>query len=71
MPTNKVRLTLELTLALNDELQAIADAEGITKSEVFRRAFMLYTASKAEVAAGHKIPVTDKDGILLKEFIGI
>lgn len=49
---SKVRMHLELSREVDDELEAIARSEGTTKSEIMRRAFSVMKAFKEQVKRG-------------------
>ena len=53
----KVRYTIDLTEELNNEIEEIAQTEGIPKSEVFRRAIALLKVAQRATRQGEHVGV--------------
>jgi predicted transcriptional regulator len=49
------RLEVRLSDQVNQRLQALADAEGLTKTDIFRRALALYMLVKKQEEAGARL----------------
>ena len=62
-----VRATIGLEVRLSDQgnlcLQALADAEGLTKTDVFRRALALYMLAKKQEQAGARLQFARGDQV--------
>lgn len=68
---SKARLTLELSGMLNRKLEAIADEEGITKTDVLRKAIAFFDVAHQAAKNGKKVGVVGDDERLEKEFVGL
>lgn len=65
-----VRLNVVLSDDLNDELERVA-ADGITKSEVFRKALLLYVTARDGKKRGLKLGLASDSSKLETEIIGL
>ena len=65
----KVRYTIDLTEQLNEEVEEIAQAAGIPKSEVFRRAIALLKVAQNATRQGERIGIGRDPESLKTEFI--
>lgn len=65
----KVRYTIDLTEQLNEEVEKIAQAAGIPKSEVFRRAIALLKVAQNATRQGERIGIGRDPESLKTEFI--
>lgn len=69
---NKVKLSLEIPIELNEQLEGIATELGSTKSDVLRRSLALINAAHEARREGMIVGVLNKENHKLeKEFIGI
>ena len=55
MFNRKVRYTMDLTPEMNDLVTWMAVDSGVTKSEIFRRAFALYNVARKAARASKRI----------------
>lgn len=69
----RVRLTLDLSKRLNNEVERLAQANGTSKADVLRFAVEFLAAATAAKADGMHVGAwTNKDGIRSeREFIGL
>ncbi len=65
-----VRLNVVLSDDLNDELERVA-TDGITKSEVFRKALLLYVTARDGKKRGLKLGLASDSSKLETEIIGL
>lgn len=66
-----VRLNVALSNNLNQEIDALAEKTETNKSDILRKALMLYLAAHEGKERGLKLGMADKDQKLETEFIGI
>ncbi len=57
------RFEVRLTDQINDRLEALAEAEGLTKTDVFRRALALYLLAKKQEQAGARLQFAHGDQV--------
>lgn len=57
------RLEVRITDQLNDHLEALAASEGMSKTDVFRRALALYMLAKKQEKAGAKLQFVQGDQV--------
>lgn len=55
------RLELRIPEQLDNRLEALAEAEGLSKTDLFRRALALYMLTKERQQAGAKLQFTQGD----------
>lgn len=55
----KTRFTVDLTQDLNQILDELAEENGISKGEVFKRALGLYKYTSDSIKSGKKVGVAD------------
>ena len=68
----KVRLNMVLSAELRAFLEALAEEEGVTKTEIFRRALSVLKAYKQQIKIGRKhIGFTSDPSKLEAELVGI
>jgi metal-responsive CopG/Arc/MetJ family transcriptional regulator len=67
----KLRVNLQMSNELFQELEAMADESATTKSEIVRRAFSLLKAARQSVKKGHHIGTAKDANKLDQEFIGL
>lgn len=66
-----VRLNVNITNALNERLDQLAEQSGTTKSELLRKAIVLMDLAVTERSQGHKIGILDDKQHVLREIIGV
>lgn len=66
-----VRLNVNITEELNGALDFLAANDGITKSELLRKAIALFDVAVTEHRMGHKLAITDSEHHVLREIIGV
>jgi predicted transcriptional regulator len=66
-----VRLNLVISPELNDRLEQLAEAGHTTKSEVVRKAFVLFDVVAEAKAEKKRIGILDEHKNLLTEIVGI
>ena len=57
------RLEVRLSDQVNKRLEALADAEGLTKTDIFRRALALYMRAKQQEGAGARLQFAHGDQV--------
>jgi predicted transcriptional regulator len=57
------RLEVRLSEQVNQRLEALAAAEGLTKTDVFRRALALYMLAKQQEGAGARLQFAHGDQV--------
>lgn len=57
------RLEVRLSDQVNERLEALAAAEGLTKTDVFRRALALYMLAKKQELAGARLQFARGDQV--------
>jgi predicted transcriptional regulator len=57
------RLEVRLSDQVNQRLEALAAAEGLTKTDVFRRALTLYMLAKKQEEAGARLQFAHGDQV--------
>ena len=57
------RLEVRLSDQVNKRLEAHADAEGLTKTDIFRRALALYMLAKQQEGAGARLQFAHGDQV--------
>ncbi|MBD1919736.1 DNA-binding protein [Microcoleus sp. FACHB-831] len=67
----KVRLSLDVSLELNQTLEDLAEKIGGTKSEVLRKAIALMEVMVEAKQQGKRVGIADKDQPLATEIVGI
>lgn len=67
----KVRLSLDISVELNDLLEELAEKTGGTKSDVLRRAITLMEVAVEAKRQGKKFGIAEKDQPLATEIIGL
>lgn len=67
----KVRLTVDVSPDLNAALEKIAEANGITKAEAFRRAIILADVTHEAVRKGQHVGIAADSDSLKREFVGL
>ena len=68
---NTVRLNVNITDELNNRLETLAAAGGMTKSDLLRRAIALMEVASEESAKGNRLAITDKKHKVLREIVGL
>ncbi len=59
MPARKIKLTLELSEDVNNTLEALAEENGTTKSDVLRKAIALVMAASIGKKKGRELALID------------
>jgi predicted transcriptional regulator len=67
----KVRLSVQVSDELNEDLDAIAEEIGTTKSDVLRRALVLLKSAHEAKKEGYRIGFSREAGKLDREVIGL
>jgi metal-responsive CopG/Arc/MetJ family transcriptional regulator len=63
MKPDRIRIQLDLTPAMRDEVDQLANATGAaTRAEVVRRAVSVYAALLAELNGGRQVETVGKNG---------
>lgn len=68
--TEKVRVNLQMSRDLYEELERMADESATTKGEIFRRAFSLMKAARQSAKKGYHLGTVKDAEKLDQEFIG-
>lgn len=63
------RLTIDLGLKTDSTLSDLSKSQGISKSEVLRRAVSVFMYLQSQTAQGNSVEVRDKEGRLVKEIV--
>lgn len=69
--TDKIRISLDLPKPLNDQLEAIAARDRLSKSDVLRKALALIVVASNAAHNGKKIGIAGSGQILETEFINL
>ncbi|MEQ6340117.1 MAG: ribbon-helix-helix domain-containing protein [Gammaproteobacteria bacterium] len=69
--SSRVRLSLDVSSKVNDQLEALAEDEGTSKSDIMRKAIALVMVALQAKHKGQKLGTLDKDGHVLSEIIGL
>jgi metal-responsive CopG/Arc/MetJ family transcriptional regulator len=69
--TEKVRVNLQMSQELYDELEGMANESATTKSEIVRRAFSLLKAARQSVKKGYHLGTVKDAEKLDQEFVGL
>ncbi|MDX1252314.1 MAG: ribbon-helix-helix protein, CopG family [Gammaproteobacteria bacterium] len=69
--SNRIRLSLDVSPKVNDQLEALAEEEGTSKSDIMRKAIALVTVAVEAKQKGQKLGILDKDRQVLSEIIGL
>lgn len=69
--SEKVRVSLDLSPILNDQLEQIMAEEGLTKSELLRRAIALLKVATDAKQRGLSLGLLDAQGKLQTTIIGV
>ena len=67
----EVRLSLVLSPQLNARLDELAEKAHATKSDVLRKALILYDVAAEAKEKGERLALIDKDRNVLTEIVGI
>jgi predicted transcriptional regulator len=67
----EIRLSLIVSTELNETLQALADSQHSSKSEVLRKAIALYNVAAEAKQKDQRIGILDKDRNVVTEIVGI
>ena len=65
------RLNVNITEELNARLDNLAERDGITKSELLRKAIALVELAVNEKYRGNKLAITDQEQHVLREIVGV
>ncbi|MFE0756160.1 ribbon-helix-helix domain-containing protein [Inquilinus sp. NPDC058860] len=65
------RLNITMPEGIADRLDKIAEETKTSKSEILRRALMLFEVAHNSVKEGKKVGITSAEGRLEREFIGL
>jgi predicted transcriptional regulator len=63
------KYTIQLSNTFDEILDQEAEAKGISKSEVIRRAVASYAYLSEEMKEGRRVSITDKSGEVLKDVV--
>lgn len=63
------RLTVDVADSLDKLLTDQAQAKGITKTELIRRAVASYATLNSELARGRRVTIADNEDRVLKEIV--
>lgn len=63
------KLTVQFTGRIGDDLGALAEEQGIPKTQVIRRAIALMKFIEDERAKGYKVSITDADDHVIKDIV--
>lgn len=66
-----IRLSLIVSPELNETLEALAESQHTTKSEVLRKAIALFDVASEAKEKDQRIGILDKDRNVVTEIIGI
>lgn len=69
--SSRVRLSLDVSSKVNDQLEALADEENTSKSDIMRKAIALVMVSVAAKHKGQKLGILDKNRQVLYEIVGL
>ena len=69
--TDKVRISLDLPLPLNEKLESIASREGLSKSDVLRKALALIVVASDATLHGKKVGIAASGQALETEFVNL
>jgi hypothetical protein len=67
----RVRLTVDLPKALNDTLQSIADEQGLTKTDILRKAVAMFDVAHQATVNKKGIAIVDGNGKIEERIVGI
>jgi hypothetical protein len=67
----KVRITIDLPRALSDTLQGIADQQGLSKTDILRKAVAMYDVAHAATVNHKSIAIVDENGKVEQRIVGI
>lgn len=67
----KIRLSLVVTIDLNETLTDLAERTGETKSDVLRKAIALMEMAVDARQRGRKVAIVEKDQTVMTEIVGI
>lgn len=65
------RLNISMPDTVLDRLDKIAVDSGSSKSEILRKALMLFEVAHNSIKEGKKVGIASEDGRLEREFIGL
>ena len=68
---NTKRLNVNISNALSNTLDNLADAEGTSKTDILRKAIALFDLVIKERGKGGKLIVVDEENNVRKEIIGL
>lgn len=66
-----VRLNVNITENLNERLDFLAQQSGTSKSELLRKAIALVDLALTEKDRNNHLSVTNSDGKVLREIVGV
>jgi metal-responsive CopG/Arc/MetJ family transcriptional regulator len=66
-----VRLNVNITEKLNDRLDELAQLSGSSKSDLLRKAIALMDLAVTEKNRNNHLSVTNSDGKVLREIVGV
>lgn len=69
--SSRVRLSLDVSSKVNDQLEALAEEEGTSKSDIMRKAIALVIVTVEAKHKGQKLGILDKDRQVLSEIVGL
>ncbi|TPW17070.1 MAG: hypothetical protein FD130_806 [Halothiobacillaceae bacterium] len=69
--SNRVRISLDVSAKVNEQLEALANEEGTSKSDILRKAIALVTVAVEAKHNGQKLGILDKDRHVLSEIVGL
>jgi Ribbon-helix-helix protein, copG family len=67
----KIRLTVDVSRQLYDLLERVAEDQGVSKTDVIRRAVALMDAAHQAAKRGRKVGIAKHGEALETEFIGL
>lgn len=69
--TQLVRLNVNITKEMDSRLNELAEAKGMTKSDMLRRALALFDLVANESNKGNKLAITSDSHEVLRELVGV
>jgi hypothetical protein len=67
----KIRLSLDMTPAMKDVIDQLAEREGITRAELLRRAIALLKTVKDAEEKGERAALINEEGHVTARLVGI
>jgi hypothetical protein len=71
MSRSNVRLSLDVSVELNDTLDEMAEKMHSSKSEILRKSIALMEVAVEEKARGNHLGVVNKQQQIIKEIVGL